>query len=337
MERGFEKNLHLESEVNLRLFLRPLKTALQSFSPKKITRFALSLTGAAIIYLTPNLGVAQAQSPDNTGSNIITLIKSNDWQTFLGKRTSEPFEINGITHIWFENGAVEKQGDDIKLTDAADLIHNIHDDYKISARFGVPSTLDPKTSINLDALNLPDQVSAYTAKIDLGQLTATSNTPDRTYYRFQKGILVLTPDGVVKPLPIGELAIDESLIPPEKILPLRTDDSNIQLSELDLLRQSYQKGGVFGIYYQWAALANQDPQRVIQVFSCENHEHDPQAKNPTSTASGLLQETDSAIPFYQEDGLDYYQARWDPVLNAYEGLKMFRRGGWGRWTCSYLV
>lgn len=79
-------------------------------------------------------------------------------------------------------------------------------------------------------------------------------------------------------------------------------------------------------------------EKASRVVACES-EWNPNAVNPTSGASGLMQ----IHPFWAKPGhadpvADYIGRNWhrrfDPVINAAMGQKIRQKYGWNAWVCQ---
>jgi hypothetical protein len=74
-------------------------------------------------------------------------------------------------------------------------------------------------------------------------------------------------------------------------------------------------------------VSEEDAERLIEVAKCESR-LDPNAKNPNSSAKGLLQIMGSV--WEPRFGLDSTQL-YDPVINVQAASDILKIQGWGAW------
>jgi hypothetical protein len=104
------------------------------------------------------------------------------------------------------------------------------------------------------------------------------------------------------------------------------------------------KGNHIDAVEQWRPLAQQAlddygiPEQIetfLRVMHCESR-GDPWAKNPNSTASGLMQHL--ARPYWPARAAAIGMPNasvFDPIANVYASAYLLTTpgGGWGHWTC----
>ncbi len=74
---------------------------------------------------------------------------------------------------------------------------------------------------------------------------------------------------------------------------------------------------------------------ALRVMACES-EGNPNAKNPRSSASGLMQVVRSTWGWIAPmiDAPPFYEARFDPEWNIRIAAKLWEVGGWKHWVCA---
>lgn len=105
-----------------------------------------------------------------------------------------------------------------------------------------------------------------------------------------------------------------------------------QLDTKDPLEASFKPYSLQLYAYQQAKKAGIDPERFLDLIECESR-FDPDAKNPNSSATGILQylsgtweETES-----YHDGFSAY----NPYASIREGVKAIKNNKANQWECKY--